>query len=57
MNFGGATELKASLDMNMVDSPSTTSSCTYRISMRALGGYGTTGINKGSKLIAMEIEA
>jgi hypothetical protein len=54
-HYNGATELAAAINMSLLDSPSTTSLCTYRISMRIVAGYGTTKLNKGSRLIAMEI--
>ena len=50
---GGTLYTAASL--NHLDSPSTTSECTYLVYFRALGGYGTAYILKGSTLIALEI--
>jgi hypothetical protein len=57
-NYGGANEFYGgAVDLNYVDSPSSTSSVTYRIAFRGLGGYGTARIDKGSRLILMEIAA
>ena len=53
--YNGATEHSAGVNLNYVDSPSTTSLVTYRVAFRGLGGYGTAHINKGSRLILMEI--
>ena len=54
-SYGGATELYGGLNVNHMDSPATTSAVSYRIAMRTLGGYGTVGVNKGTKIILMEV--
>ena len=54
-SYGGATELYGGLNVNHVDSPATTSAVSYRIAMRTMGGYGTVGVNKGTKIVLMEI--
>jgi hypothetical protein len=53
--YNGATELNSSASLNHLDSPSTTSECTYLVYFRGLGGYGTARIQKGSTIMAMEI--
>ena len=54
-SYGGATELGSSSSLNHLDSPSTTSECTYLVYFRVVPGYGTAHIKKGSTIIAMEI--
>jgi len=54
-SYGGATELYGGLNVNHVDSPATTSAVSYRIAMRTMGGYGTVGVNKGTKIVLMEV--
>ena len=54
-SYGGATELYTSPSLNHLDSPSTTSECTYLVYFRGLGGYGTAHIKKGSTIMALEI--
>ena len=54
-SYGGATELGSSSSLNHLDSPNTTSQCTYLVYYRVVPGYGTAYIKKGSTLIALEI--
>ena len=54
-SYGGATELGSSSSLNHLDSPNTTSECTYLVYYRVVPGYGTAHIKKGSTLIALEI--
>jgi hypothetical protein len=54
-SYGGATELGSSSSFNHLDSPNTTSQCTYLVYYRVVPGYGTAHIKKGSTLIALEI--
>ena len=56
-SYGGATELGSSSSLNHLDSPNTTSECTYLVYFRVVPGYGTAHIKKGSTLIAMEVSA
>ena len=57
VNTGGGVDSHQSLNINFLDSPSTTSATTYKTQMRTNGGV-TVGINNpvaGSTMILMEI--
>jgi hypothetical protein len=54
-SYSGVTELQSSASLNHLDSPNTTSECTFLVYYRTMGGYGTAYIKKGSTIIALEI--
>jgi len=54
-NYGGATEINGHTGTQFLDSPNTTSECTYLIYIRTIGGYGTAQCQKGSSMQLMEI--
>ena len=54
-NYGGATEINGYTGTQFLDSPNTTSECTYLIYIRTIGGYGTAQCQKGSSMQLMEI--